>query len=87
MSQTSTDSENDFSENSYDGMLATLNTTINDLMEKIENGRIRNVEREKVRIKQHRALTYLIRTKRDVLEDKKLEELEQKIEEMEAARR
>lgn len=79
MSRTDSNSEIDLPENSYDAMLATLNNTINQLTDRIENGRIRDVETEKVRIKQYRALAYLIRTKQDVLEDKTLDELADEI--------
>lgn len=84
MSQTDSNPEIDLPQNSYDAMLATLNNTINQLTDRIENGRIRDVETEKVRIKQYRALAYLIRTKQDVLEDKTLDELADEIEELKA---
>ena len=69
----------------YDAMLAELDNAIAELTEKIENGRIRDPERDKVRIKQYRALGYLIRTKQQVLEDVTLQELEAEIEELKAA--
>jgi uncharacterized membrane protein len=69
----------------YDDMLAELDKAIAELTEKIENGRIRDPERDKVRIKQYRALGYLIRTKQQVLEDVTLQELEAEIEELKAA--
>ncbi len=68
----------------YDEMLEDLDRAIGELTEKIENGRIRDAERDKVRVKQYRALAYLIRTKQQVLEDVTLQELEAEIEELKA---
>lgn len=69
-----------------DIMIEHLDRTIGTLVEKIENGRIRDPENEKVRLKQYRTLGYLIRTKRKVLEDKTLEELEAEVEELQQER-
>jgi hypothetical protein len=68
----------------YDDMLAELDKAISELTDKIENGRIRDPERDKVRVKQYRALGYLIRTKQQVLEDVTLQELEAEIERLKA---
>ena len=70
----------------YDTMLRQLDGAIEALEEKIENGRIRDPERDKVRLKQYRTLGYLIRTKRKVLEDTTLQELEQRLAELEQDR-
>jgi hypothetical protein len=67
----------------YHTMLRQLDGAIEALEEKIENGRIRDPERDKVRLKQYRTLGYLIRTKRKVLEDTTLQELEQRLAELE----
>jgi hypothetical protein len=67
----------------YDTMLEQLDGAIDELTEKIESGRIRDPERDKVRLKQYRTLGYLIRTKRKVLEDTTLQELEQRLAELE----
>lgn len=67
----------------YDTMLEQLDGAIGELTEKIETGRIRDPERDKVRLKQYRTLGYLIRTKRKVLEDTTLQELEQRLAELE----
>lgn len=64
---------------SYDVMLEQLDGAIDELTYKIEDGRVRDAEKEKVRIQQYRALGYLIRTKKKVLEDKTLEELADEI--------
>lgn len=71
---------------SYDVMLEQLDRTIDEISEKIESGRIRDAEKEKVRIQYYRALGYLIRTKCKVLEDKSLDELADEIEELKADR-
>ncbi|MFC6823491.1 hypothetical protein ACFQEV_00505 [Halopelagius fulvigenes] len=70
----------------YDSMLAEVDATIESLRDDIENGRIRDVDREKVRIQQYRALAYLIRTKQKVLQDKTLQELAEEIEELKEQR-
>lgn len=67
----------------YDTMLTQLDGAIEELTDKIENGRIRDPERDQVRLKQYRTLGYLIRTKRKVLEDTTLQELEQRLAELE----
>lgn len=78
-----TDSEPpEFVTDDYDVMLEQLNAAIEEITDKIESGRIRSPETDKVRIQYYRALGYLIRTKRGVLEDKTLEELAAEIEEM-----
>ena len=67
----------------YDTMLRQLDGAIEELTDKIENGRIRDPKRDEVRLKQYRTLGYLIRTKRKVLEDTTLQELEQRLAELE----
>lgn len=69
---------------SYDVMLEQLDAAIDEIVDKIDSGRIRDVEKEKVRIKYYRTLGYLIRTKQGVLEDKTLEELAEEVEELKA---
>jgi hypothetical protein len=69
----------------YDVTLEQLGKAIGEIVEKVESGRIRNPEHEKVRIKYYRALGYLIRTKRKVLEDKTLEDLQTEIQDLKAA--
>jgi len=76
----------DLATENYDVMLEQLDTAIEEIVEKAESGRIRNPEHEKVRIQYYRALGYLVRTKRQVLEDKTLEELAADLEELKAAR-
>ena len=85
MSQSTTNPDIDPHGNSYEAMLETLNSTIAELTDRIENGRIRDTETEKVRIQQYRALAYLIRTKQSIVEDKTLDELAEEIDELKAA--
>lgn len=83
MSTTSTPKP-DLRTDDYDRMLGTLDDAIEELSEKIENGRIRDPERDKVRLKQYRTLGYLIRTRRKVMQDATLQDLEAEIQELKA---
>ena len=76
----------DVSTADYDEMLATLDIAIDEARRKIENGRIRDVDREKARVKQWRALGYLINVRRHVANDRDLESLAEEIEELKADR-
>lgn len=76
----------DLATENYDVMLEQLDKAIGEIVEKVENGRIRDPEHEKVRIQYYRALGYLVRTKRQVLENKTLEDLEAEIQELKEAR-
>ena len=67
-------------------LIEQLDKAIDKIVGKIESGRIRNPEHEKVRIKYYRALGYLARTKQDLVESKTLEELEAEVEELKRAR-
>ncbi|WP_254542785.1 hypothetical protein [Halomarina pelagica] len=64
----------------YSHMIDQLDGAIAEVTDKIENGRIRNPEHERVRVQYYKALGYLLRTKREVLQDKTLEELAAEIE-------
>jgi len=64
----------------YDEMLETLDVAIAEARRKIETGRIRDPEREKVRCKQWRSLGYLINVRRQVANDRDLQELAEEIE-------
>lgn len=67
----------------YDGMLADLDVAIDEARRKIEEGRVRDPEREKVRIKWVRALAYTVNVRRQVANDRDLEELAERIEAIE----
>jgi len=83
MSTTESPPTPDLSTDNYDAMLEKLDTAIGEITDKVEDGRIRNPEHEKVRIQYYRALGYLIRTQRKVLEDRELQEFRQVLEEHE----
>lgn len=68
----------------YDDMLATLDVAIDEAQRKIERGRIRKPEYEKVRCKQWKTLGYLINVRRQVANDRDLEELAEEIEQIKA---
>lgn len=59
----------------YDAMLDTVDTAIEACQYKIEQGRIRDPDREKVRCKQWRTLGYLVNVRRQVANDRDLQEL------------
>lgn len=86
MSRTDAPSTPELRTDDYDVMLDQLDGAITELTDKIETGRIRKPEHEKVRVKYYRTLGYLIRTKRQVLEDATLEELEAEIQTLKAGR-
>jgi len=66
----------------YDSMLEDLDVAIEEARYKIENGRVRDPEREKVRIKWVRALAYSVNVRRQVANDRDLQELAEEIEEL-----
>lgn len=70
----------------YESMLDTLDVAIDEAQRKIENGRVRDAEREKVRIKWVRCLAYAINVRRQVANDRDLEELAERIDALEAMR-
>lgn len=70
----------------YDVMLEQLDESIDQIIYKLNEGRLNDIEREKVRIKYMRCLGYLIRTKQDIVEDKTLEELADEVERLKEER-
>jgi len=68
---------------SLDELEEPLNAAIDEVVRKIENGRVYDAENESVRIKRKRALGYLIRTKLKVVEARELEELAERVDELE----
>ena len=81
MSTTSTPAT-DLRTDDYDEMLQQLDDAIDELSDKIENGRIRDPKRDQVRLKMYRTLGYLIRTRRKVMQDATLQDLEAEIQEL-----
>ncbi len=68
----------------YDDMLETLDVAIEEARYKIENGRVRDEEKEKVRIKWVRALAYAVNVRRQVTNDRDLDELAEEVAELKA---
>jgi hypothetical protein len=64
----------------YGDMLATLDSAIEEAQRKVESGRVYDAENEKVRIKWIRALAYTVNVRRQVANDRDLEELAEEIE-------
>lgn len=64
----------------YESMLETLDVAIEEAERKIENGRVRSPENEKVRIKWVRALAYSLNVRRQIANDRDLEELAAEVE-------
>jgi hypothetical protein len=68
----------------YEKMLDILDVAIEEAKRKIESGRVYNPENEKVRIKWIRALAYAVNVRRQVTTDRDLEELTERLEQLEA---
>lgn len=66
----------------YSSMLDDLDVAIAEARRKIESGRVRDIDREKARVKQWRALGYLINVRRQVANDRDLEALADEIEDL-----
>ena len=69
----------------YDSMLEDLDVAIEEARYKIENGRVRDAKKEKVRIKWVRALAYAVNVRRQVANDRDLQDLAEEIEELKEA--
>jgi hypothetical protein len=67
----------------YQTMLDTLDTAIEEARRKVESGRVYDADNEKVRIKWVRALAYAVNVRRQVTTDRDLEELTERIEQLE----
>lgn len=63
----------------YDAMLEDLDVAIAEARRKLEEGRVRDPEREKVRIKWVRAIAYAINVRRQVAHDRDLEALAEEV--------
>lgn len=70
----------------YDAMLEDLDVAIAEARRKIESGRVYDPDNETVRIKWIRALAYAVNVRRQVANDRDLEELAQRLERLEDAR-
>lgn len=67
----------------WNEMIETLDAATEAAREKVENGRVYDVENEKVRIKWIRALAYAVNVKQSVMKNRDLEELSEKIDRIE----
>jgi hypothetical protein len=67
----------------YDAMLETLDVAIEEAERKVESGRVYDADNEKVRIKWIRALAYAVNVRRQVTADRDLEELTERVEQLE----
>lgn len=68
----------------YEVMLEQLDQSIDIMMSKIDEGRIRDPGKEKVRVQYHKALKDTIATRLDVVEQKQLHEMAETVEELKA---
>ena len=64
----------------YEKMLDAVDVAIDEARYKIENGRVRDEAKEKVRIKWTRALAYALNVRRQIANDRDLEELAEEVE-------
>ena len=67
----------------YNDMLDTLDVAIEEARRKVESGRVYDVENEKVRVKWIRCLAYTVNVRRQVTADRDLEELTERLEQLE----
>lgn len=67
----------------YDKMLESVDVAIEEARRKVESGRVRDAENERVRIKWIRALAYATNVRRQVTADRDLQELGERIERLE----
>jgi len=76
------DDEGTVTTTDYGEMLDTLDAAIAEAQKKVESGRVYDAENEKVRIKWIRALAYTVNIRRQVANDRDLEELADEIEQL-----
>jgi len=68
---------------SYDDLLATLDVLEQEALRKVESGRVYDAENERVRIKWIRIAKDIVAEKRKVKTERDLEELTERVEELE----
>lgn len=78
------EAERDAAPAEYDVMLDHLDAAIEETRRKVESGRVYDADNEKVRIKWIRALAYAVNVRRQVTQDRDLEELTERLEQLEA---
>lgn len=69
----------------YDEMIDILNVGISEAVRKVDEGRVRSPENERVRIKWIRCLAYAVNIRRQVTNDRDLEELAERLDALESA--
>ena len=69
----------------YGDLLDDLDVAIEEARKKIDSGRVYDAENEKVRIKWIRALAYAANVRRQVMNDRDLQELSERLERLEEA--
>ena len=74
------EADEDLDTTDYDSMLADLDVAITEARRKIENGRVRSPENEKVRQGWIRTLAYTMNVRRQVANDRDLQELAEEVE-------
>jgi len=75
--------EADREPSAHDRMLEVLDTAIDEAHRKIESGRVYDADNEKVRIKWIRALAYSLNVRRQIVQDRDLEALTERLEALE----
>lgn len=76
----------DETDRGYDEMLDALDDLLDEALRKVNSGRVYDAENERVRIKWIRVAAQVIDTRRKVKADRDLEELTERIEELETRR-
>lgn len=66
----------------YDAMIEALDVGIDEARRKVDSGRMRDVDKEKARVKWVRALGYCINVRRQLENDKQLSELSEKVDQL-----
>ncbi|BBL62641.1 plasmid mobilization relaxosome protein MobC [Methanobrevibacter arboriphilus] len=68
-----------------ENILEELKTSYNTLKNKLINGRIKDNEKEKIRIQQYKVLNQIAKTMNDILKQKELDEMQEEIKEIKEA--
>lgn len=73
-------------EEEIDEQIRKLDVSIDELTRKIEQGRVRDCEKERVRIKRHRALVQALKARGDMVEQRELQQLHERVQRIENKR-
>ena len=82
-SNASAGAEPDDDHDEYNALLEELDVAIEEAKRKVEQGRVYDADNEKVRIKWIRALAYAANVRRQIMNDRDLQELAERIEAIE----